>query len=88
MAAENQRTLLVPYGWNYKPFSQEAKRLMDEGAVGDVEYALCHMASPTKEFFGAGGSVEVSRNGSRRSPRPNPRRGRSRSTAAGTGTGR
>jgi predicted dehydrogenase len=59
LAEEKQRTLLVPYGWNYKPFSQDAKRLMEEGAVGEVEYALCHMASPSKEFFGAGGSVEV-----------------------------
>jgi len=59
LAEEKQRTLLVPYGWNYKPFSQHAKRLMDDGAVGEVEYALCHMASPTKEFFGAGGAVEV-----------------------------
>ena len=59
LADDNRRTLLVPYGWNYKPFSEEAKRLMENGAVGEPEYALCHMASPTKEFFGAGGSVEV-----------------------------
>jgi predicted dehydrogenase len=59
LAEAKRRVLLVPYGWNYKPFSREAKRLMDEGAVGAVEYALCHMASPTKEFFGGGGSVEV-----------------------------
>src|SRR5437868_9988231 len=50
LAEAKQRTLLVAYGWNYKPFSQEAKRLIDGGAVGEVEYALCHMASPTKEF--------------------------------------
>jgi predicted dehydrogenase len=59
LAEANRLVLLVPYGWNYKPFSAEAKRLMDDGAVGRVEYALCHMASPTKEFFGAGGSFEV-----------------------------
>ncbi len=59
LAEAQDRVLLVPYGWNYKPFSQQAKRLMDEGAVGEVEYALCHMASPTKEFFGAAESVEV-----------------------------
>jgi predicted dehydrogenase len=59
LAEAERRVLLVPYGWNYKPFTREAKRLMADGAVGAVEYALCHMASPTKEFFGAGGSVEV-----------------------------
>lgn len=49
--------LLVPYGWHYKPFVQRAKQLMDEGCVGQVEYVLCHMASPTKDFFSGGGSV-------------------------------
>lgn len=47
--------LLVPYGWHYKPFVQHAKRLMDEGVVGQVEYVLCHMASPTKGFFAGDG---------------------------------
>ncbi len=40
--------LLVPYGWHYKPFVQQAKRWMDEGAVGAVQYVLCHMASPIR----------------------------------------
>jgi predicted dehydrogenase len=47
--------LLVPYGWHYKRFVQEARSLMDAGVVGRVEYALCHMASPTKGFFAGGG---------------------------------
>ena len=42
--------LLVPYGWNYMPFVAPVKELI--GRVGDIEYALCHMASPTKAFFG------------------------------------
>ncbi|KJL36231.1 MULTISPECIES: Gfo/Idh/MocA family protein [Microbacterium] len=44
--------LLVPYGWNYKPFTVAAKRLLDEGAIGEIQYALCHMASPTRGLFG------------------------------------
>jgi predicted dehydrogenase len=47
--------LLVPYGWHYKPFAQEARRLMETGVLGRIEYALCHMASPTKGFFAGGG---------------------------------
>lgn len=54
-AQSRARHLLVPYGWHYKPFIAEAKRLMDEGVLGEVEYALCHMASPTKGFFAGGG---------------------------------
>jgi predicted dehydrogenase len=55
LAQAKGRHLLVPYGWHYKPFIQQAKRLLDEGAVGRVEYALCHMASPAKGFFAGGG---------------------------------
>jgi predicted dehydrogenase len=46
--------LLVPYGWHYKPFVQQAKRWMDEGAVETVEYALCHMASPIRTLLRQG----------------------------------
>lgn len=44
--------LLVPYGWNYKPFTVAAKQLLDAGEVGQIQYALCHMASPTRGLFG------------------------------------
>ena len=44
--------VLVPYGWNYKPFTVEAKRLLDQGLLGELQYALCHMASPTRGLFG------------------------------------
>lgn len=43
--------MMLPYGWHYKPFMQEAKRLMDEVGIGELQYALCHMASPTRELF-------------------------------------
>lgn len=56
-AAARRLHLLVPYGWHYKPFTVEAKRLVAEGILGEIEYALCHMASPTKGFFAGGGEV-------------------------------
>lgn len=43
--------LIVPHGWHFTPFIQEAKKRMDEGAVGEVEYILCHMASPIRELL-------------------------------------
>ena len=57
MAEARDRHLVVPYGWNYKPFAKHAKRLLAEGSVGTIEYTLCHMASPTKGFFAGGGGV-------------------------------
>ena len=56
-AAGRRLELLVPYGWHYKPFAQEARSLIDAGVVGRIEYALCHMASPTKGFFAGGGKA-------------------------------
>lgn len=43
--------LLVPYGWHYAPFIQEAKKRMDDGAVGEIEFVLCHMASPIRKLL-------------------------------------
>jgi predicted dehydrogenase len=43
--------LLVPYGWHYKPFVQQAKRWLDGGAIGQLQYALCHMASPIRNLL-------------------------------------
>lgn len=45
--------LLVPYGWHYKRIAQRARELVS--GVGEVEYLLCHMASPTKELFAGDG---------------------------------
>lgn len=51
LAKEKGLHLLVPYGWHYKPFVQQAKQWMDAGLVGTVQYVLCHMASPLKTLF-------------------------------------
>ena len=51
LAAERQRHLLVPYGWHYKPFVQQAKELLDRGELGRIEHVLCHMASPTRDLL-------------------------------------
>ncbi len=56
LADERNLQVLVPYGWHYKPFVREAKRLMESGVAGTMEYVLCHMASPTKALFGGSGA--------------------------------
>jgi predicted dehydrogenase len=56
LAQERNLHLIVPYGWHYKPFVQQAKQFMDDGVIGRVEYVLCHMASPTKALFGGSGA--------------------------------
>ena len=51
LAEKHNRQLVVPYGWHHKPFIQRAKALMDEGAIGEIEFALCHMASPIRALL-------------------------------------
>jgi predicted dehydrogenase len=51
LAADKGVHLLVPYGWHYKPFVQQAKVWLDAGRIGQVQYALCHMASPIRDLL-------------------------------------
>lgn len=57
IAKERNLQLIVPYGWHYRPIVQQAKQLMQENVVGNIEYVLCHMASPTKILFGGDNPV-------------------------------
>ncbi len=53
--------LLVPYGWHYKPFIRHAKKWLAEGLLGEVQFALCHMASPIRTLL-QGGRFQVEGN--------------------------
>jgi predicted dehydrogenase len=55
LAKARNRHLLVPYGYNYKPFVEEARRLLDHGAIGTIEYVMCHMASPVRALLAGTG---------------------------------
>lgn len=69
--AERAGTLfLVPYGWNYKPFTVAAKKMLEAGRIGDIQYALCHMASPTRGLFGTDPSHMLERWNSDTAPDP------------------
>jgi predicted dehydrogenase len=60
-AREKNLHLLVPYGWHYKPFIRQAKTWLDEGALGTIQFALCHMASPIRILL-QGGRFQVEGN--------------------------
>ncbi|GLI27763.1 oxidoreductase [Agromyces rhizosphaerae] len=42
---------LAPYGWNYKPFTVEARKLVEAGHLGEIQHVVCNMASPTTGLF-------------------------------------
>lgn len=75
LASERGLHLLVPYGWHYKPFVQQAKQWLDDGALGRVQYVLCHMASPIRDLL-QGKSFDVEGNSGQAGSvlfRPDPR---------------
>lgn len=51
LARQRNVHLMVPYGWHYKPFVQTAKRWLDEGCIGAIQFVLCHMASPIRDLL-------------------------------------
>jgi predicted dehydrogenase len=51
LARQKGLHLLVPYGWHYKPFIQEAHALMRRGVVGRIQHVSCQMASPIRDLL-------------------------------------
>jgi predicted dehydrogenase len=48
--------LVCSFGWNFLPMLQDAKRLMEEKGVGEVEHLVVHMSSVTRELLSNTGS--------------------------------
>ena len=50
-ANEAERALIVAFGWNYRPMVVQAKELMTEIGIGDLESLTIHMSSVTRELL-------------------------------------
>ena len=55
LAEEKERVLLIPHGWHYFDFVEEAQYQLAQNKVGNVEYVMCHTATPTRELFSGEG---------------------------------
>jgi predicted dehydrogenase len=51
LAKQKKREILVGYTYPYLEPVQEAKRIVDSGAIGDIEYVTCSMSSMVIEFL-------------------------------------
>ncbi|GGO64533.1 hypothetical protein GCM10010910_19640 [Microbacterium nanhaiense] len=69
-AEEAGTVFLVPYGWNYKPFTVAAKKLLADGAIGEIQFVSCNMASPTRGLFGTDPSYMLELWNSETAPNP------------------
>jgi predicted dehydrogenase len=51
------KSLILSYGWNYRPMVIQAHRMMHEdGGVGEIEHVALHMDSVTRELLSETGS--------------------------------
>jgi predicted dehydrogenase len=56
-ARRSGRSLILAYGWNYRPMVIEAHRLLHEdGGVGEIEQVALHMDSVTRELLSETGA--------------------------------
>lgn len=51
LAERRQRVLVIPTGWHYNPMVVAAKQQLDGGAVGEIEYVLCHIGSALRTLY-------------------------------------
>ena len=45
------RAVVVPYGWNFKPWTERARSLVANGLIGQIEHVVLQMASPLEDLF-------------------------------------
>jgi predicted dehydrogenase len=45
------KAFIVSFGWNYRPMVVEAKRIMREEGIGQLEHMTIHMSSVTRELL-------------------------------------
>lgn len=50
-ADRTQRALIVAFGWNYRPMVVQAKQLMSDIGIGDLEMLTMQMSSVTRELL-------------------------------------
>lgn len=51
LAADRKLQIMVPCGWNFKPWTRRAKQLVADGAVGEVRHMIVQMASALDDLF-------------------------------------
>jgi predicted dehydrogenase len=50
-AAAVGKQILVPHGWNFRPYTTRARELVRGGAIGTIRHIALHMASPAESLF-------------------------------------
>tara|TARA_R110002124_G_scaffold13735_1_gene62559 strand:+ start:6432 stop:7481 length:1050 start_codon:yes stop_codon:yes gene_type:complete len=56
IARENERELLIAFGWNYMRMIRDARALINRVGVGRLEHVTVHMSSSTRELLSGTGA--------------------------------
>jgi predicted dehydrogenase len=51
LARSRRRHVLVPYGWNFKPYFAQARHLVSSGRIGRIRHVCAQMASPVGDLM-------------------------------------
>jgi len=51
LAQSAGREILIPHGWNFKPYLRRARELFEAGEIGTLEHVSMQMASPAEALF-------------------------------------
>jgi len=51
LARERGKQIMIPHGWNFRPATREARRLVQAGAIGRIEHVVVQMASALRDLF-------------------------------------
>jgi predicted dehydrogenase len=51
IAEKAKREILVPHGWNFRSYVDQARDLVRSGAIGEVQHVTLQMASPAAALF-------------------------------------
>ena len=52
-------SVMMPYGWNYRPMTEAAHRLIRDGYIGEVRHVVAQMASALADLFAGEGLIEA-----------------------------
>jgi predicted dehydrogenase len=45
------REILIPHGWNFRPYVTKARELISSGSIGEIRHVSMQMASPAEALF-------------------------------------
>ncbi len=51
LASAKKRHLMVPYGWNFRPFTERCREIVAGGGIGEIRHVAAQMASPAGDLF-------------------------------------